>query len=1253
MEDYIHLHVHSYYSILDGQSPIGKMVDKAVADGMRGMALTDHGNMFGIKELFDYCNKINKGRKKEGLEPFKPIFGCEMYVARRGKDKRESDKGDRGGYHLIVLAKNETGYRNLIKLVSRAWTDGFYGRPRTDRADLEQFHEGLIVCSACIAGEVPAKILRDDIEGAREAIEWHKRLWGDDYYLELQRHEVKNPNQRANRETYPLQQRANKIIIELAREYGIKLVCTNDCHFLNEETAEAHDHLLCLNTGKSLDDPTRMLYSKQEWFKTRQEMNDIFSDIPEALSNTCEILDKVETYDIESDPIMPFFPIPEDFGTEEEWRRKFSEEDLFKEFTCDENGENQLPEEDGQKKIKKLGGYDKIYRIKFEADYLAKLAYEGAQRIYGSGTPDNLTAETLIKGTYGIPDDVEDRIRFELHIMKTMGFPGYFLIVQDFINSARQELGVWVGPGRGSAAGSVVAYCLGITKIDPLKYDLLFERFLNPDRVSLPDIDTDFDDDGRGKVLQWVMDKYGKENCAHIITYSTMATKNVLRDVARVENVPLEISNGWCKAIPDRLPDGLKMNLTNVVKTVPELRDAETSADPRESNTIKYARMLEGTVRGTGIHACGFIICRDPISDHVPVSTADDPDFPGLKTAVTQYDGHVIESTGLIKMDFLGLKTLSEQKEAVKIIKQTQGVEIDLDNIPIDDELTYQLYQKGQTIGTFQFESPGMQKYLKELHPTVFEDLIAMNALYRPGPMDYIPSFIKRKNGKEPITYDIPCMEKYLKDTYGITVYQEQVMLLSRQLANFTRGESDALRKAMGKKKKDIVDAMKPKFIEGGKSNGHDPKVLEKIWADWEKFASYAFNKSHAACYSWVAYQTAYLKAHYPAEFMAAIMTRRKNDIKEIKKLMDECNSLGIKALGPDVNESFSNFGVNKKGEVRFGLAAIKGMGEAAAEAIIEERQKNGPYKDIYDFAQRVSFSQVNRRCYESLVLSGAFDSFGIAREQYMEVVNNQGDKFLDTLTRFGQNYQNALAEAQTSLFGFDGFNETVGKPPVPKNYTKLSSIELLNRERDLVGIYLSAHPLDDYSFILDKMCNTVTTELEDKEGLSQKDSIVFGGIVSAVRTGTTKTGKPYGIVTLEDYSGSGEVAVFDDWGMWSGYFVVGVTLYIKATCKKRYPTSKYYEFRLGSVSYMSDIKEKCIDKFTISVKSDNLTEELVDDLTTVLDANEGDVPLYFSVYYPKYKNTMMLRAKSKGVNVNHKLVSFIDSKEELAYSVN
>lgn len=874
-------------------------------------------------------------------------------------------------------------------MVSRAWVDGYYMRPRTDRADLEKYHEDLIVCSACIAGEVPAKILKGDMEGAREAIEWYHRVFGDDYYLELQRHRVTNPHQRANRETYPLQVRANKALMELAEEYGIKTVCTNDAHFVDEENAEAHDHLLCLSTGKDLDDPNRMLYSKQEWFKTREEMNAVFSDVPEALSNTLEILDKVETYSIDHAPIMPFFPIPEEFGTEEDVRRKYSEKQLYDEFTTDENGENPLPPEEGEQKIKRLGGYEKLYRIKFEADYLAKLAYDGAKRLYGDP----------------LPEEVAERVKFELHIMKTMGFPGYFLIVQDFINSARDELGVMVGPGRGSAAGSVVAYCLGITKIDPIKYDLLFERFLNPDRISLPDIDTDFDDDGRGKVLEWVEDKYGHDKVAHIITYGTMATKNSIKDVARVEKLPLDVSNHLCKAIPDRLPDGLKMNLPNAIKCVPELREAEASPDPQLSNTIKYAKMLEGTVRGTGIHACGTIICRDAISDWVPVSTAEDKSDPGHKLLATQYDGHVIEETGLIKMDFLGLSTLSILKEAVENIRFTQGIEVDLDNIPIDDELTYKLYQEGRTVGTFQFESAGMQKYLRELKPTVFEDLIAMNALYRPGPMDYIPSFIARKNGKEEIKYDIPCMEKYLKDTYGITVYQEQVMLLSRQLANFTRGESDALRKAMGKKKKDIVDAMKPKFIEGGKKNGHDPKVLEKIWADWEKFASYAFNKSHATCYSWVAYQTAYLKAHYPAEFMAGNMSRCLNDITKITKLMNECQAMGIACMGPDVNESRQKFSANKKGEVRFGLGAIKGMGDAAAQAIIDEREKNGQYKDIFDFVQRVNLSAVNSKALESLVLSGAFDGFKIKRESFF-ARNPDGRTFLETLMRYGQVYQ-------------------------------------------------------------------------------------------------------------------------------------------------------------------------------------------------------------------------------------------------------
>ena len=1242
MEDFIHLHVHTYYSILDGQSSIKRLVDKAVANGMKGMAITDHGDMFGIKEFHDYVGGINKGRKKEGLEPFKPIFGCEMYVSRHGSKSLRRGKEDQGGYHLIVLAKNYKGYKNLIKLVSNSWVDGYYMRPRTDREDLERYHEGLMVCSACIAGEVPAKILKGDIEGAREAIEWYHNLFGDDYYLELQRHEVKDPSIRANRETYPLQQKANKVLIELAREYGIKLVCTNDAHFVDQENAEAHDHLLCLSTGKELDDPTRMLYSKQEWFKTREEMNDIFSDVPEALSNTLELLEKTEIYSLDHDPIMPFFPIPESFGTEEQWRQKFTEEDLYREFTTDENGENPLPQEDGEKKIKKLGGYDKIYRIKFEADYLAKLAYEGAAKRYG--TP--------------LPQEVDDRVRFELHIMKTMGFPGYFLIVQDFINSARDELGVMVGPGRGSAAGSVVAYCLGITKIDPLKYDLLFERFLNPDRISLPDIDTDFDDDGRGKVLKWVMDKYGHENCAHIITYATMATKNSIKDVARVEKVPIAVSNALCKAIPDRLPDvdgkTPKMNLPNAIRAVKELQEAEASADESLRNTIKYAKMLEGTVRGTGIHACGFIICRDPISDWVPVSTADDPDFKDTKTNCTQYDGHVIESTGLIKMDFLGLKTLSEQKEACAIIKQTRGIDIDLDHIPIDDPKTYELYQQGRTIGTFQFESAGMQKYLRELHPTVFEDLIAMNALYRPGPMDYIPSFIARKNGREEIKYDIPCMEKYLKDTYGITVYQEQVMLLSRQLADFTRGESDALRKAMGKKKKDIVDAMKPKFIEGGKKNGHDPKVLDKIWADWEKFASYAFNKSHAACYSWVAYQTAYLKANYPAEFMAAIMSRRRDQITEITKLMDECKAMGIATLGPDVNESYQKFGVNKKGEIRFGLAAIKGLGDGVAQAIIEEREANGPYKDIFDFVQRINFSQVNRRAFEALALSGGFDSFGIRREDFF-ALNAKGESFVEIVMRYGQLYQTEQQQAQASLFGDFGALE-IQTPTLPKSEERWSDIERLNKERELVGIYLSAHPLDEYKIVLDNLCNTRCDELADVNSLSNREDVTLGGIVTAVRTGFTKTGKPFGIVTLEDFVGSGELPLFGEtWGDKSGFFTVGASVYITGKVRPRFSYNPDGPKDLGitGVEFLQTIKERAIDRITISLTSELLNDQVVTELGELIAANPGKTNLFFQLHDLSGKNHVLLKSTSTMVDVKSELIQYIEQSPALDYKIN
>ena len=1242
MEDFIHLHVHTYYSILDGQSPVEKLVDKAVANGMRGMAITDHGNMFGVKELYNYCNKINGKLKEQGKEPFKPIFGCEMYVARRTKADRVKEKGDAGGYHLIVLAKNYHGYKNLIKLVSRAWVDGFYSKPRTDRADLEKYHEDLIVCSACIAGEVPAKILKGDIPGAREAIEWYKSIFGDDYYLELQRHEVKDPNQRANRETFPLQQRANKELIKLAKEYGIKVVCTNDCHFVDQENAEAHDHLLCLSTGKELNDPTRMLYSKQEWFKTREEMNEIFADVPEALSNTLEILDKVETYSIDHSPIMPFFPIPEEFGTEEETRKRISPEELFREFTTDENGKEIMSHEEAEKKIKKLGGIDKLYRIKFEADYLAKLAYDGAKRLYGEP----------------LTDEVYERIKFELHIMKTMGFPGYFLIVQDFINSAQDELGVMVGPGRGSAAGSVVAYCLGITKIDPIKYDLLFERFLNPDRISLPDIDTDFDDDGRGKVLEWVEDKYGHDKVAHIITYGTMATKNSIKDVARVEKLPLDISNRLCKAIPDKLPDGLKMNLTNAIKCVPELREAEASANPQMANTIKYAKMLEGTVRGTGIHACGTIICRDAISDWVPVSTAEDKSDPGHKLLATQYDGHVIEETGLIKMDFLGLSTLSIMKETVENIRLTHdGFTLDLDTIPIDDELTYKLYQEGRTIGTFQFESAGMQKYLRELRPTVFEDLIAMNALYRPGPMDYIPSFIARKNGKEPITYDIPCMEKYLKDTYGITVYQEQVMLLSRQLADFTRGESDALRKAMGKKKKAIVDAMKPKFIEGGKKNGHDPKVLEKIWGDWEKFASYAFNKSHATCYSWVAYQTAYLKAHYPAEFMAGNMSRCLNDITKITKLMSECQAMNIPCLGPDVNDSEQKFSANKKGEVRFGLSAIKGMGEAAATNIIAERHKNGLYKDIFDFVQRVNLSAVNRKAMESLALSGGFDSFGIRREQYF-APNAKGDTFVETLLRYGQVYQSEQSSMQNSLFGDMGGVE-IQTPPVP-DCEAWSTMELLKRERELVGIYLSAHPLDDYAVVLNHMCNLHCPQIGremDKKAFASIEELTFGGIVTSVSQRWTKTNKPFGIVTIEDFEGQGELALFgEDWTKWQSMLQEEYHIYITAQCVQRFRNNPdAYDMVIKKIEFLSDVKEKSIEKFTVYMDATMFNDAQLTDLETTLKNSSGNVPLYINIHDAKNNTNIQLYSRNITVDVNKKLLTSLDEMAEqgVRYGIN
>ena len=1266
MEPFIHLHVHTQYSLLDGQASIDALIDKAHKDGMRAIAVTDHGVMFGIKEFFNKVNKRNskpQGVIKESekaLKPllaksdptaeelqqieelqakiaeakaaiFKPIIGCECYCARHGRLSKLASQDDRSGWHLIVLAKNKNGYKNLIKLVSLSWTEGFYGRPRIDKELLEKYHDDLIVCSACLGGEIPQLIMKGQIEKAEESISWFKQLFGADYYLEMQRHETHDPN--ADCSIYPHQVEVNKVLVELARKHDIKLIATNDVHFVNADDAEAHDRLICLSTGKDLDDPNRMRYSKQEWMKTTAEMNSIFSDVPEALRNTLEIADKVEFYSIDSGPIMPTFAIPEEFGTEEEYRKRLSEKELFDEFTRDENGNVVLSEEDAQSKIKKLGGYDKLYRIKLEADYLAKLTYDGAKPLYGDP----------------LSEEVKERLNFELHIMKTMGFPGYFLIVQDFIRAAREELGVSVGPGRGSAAGSAVAYCLGITQIDPIKYDLLFERFLNPDRISLPDIDTDFDDDGRGEVLRWVTEKYGAERVAHIITYGTMATKSAIKDVARVQKLPLAEANHLVKLVPDKIPDMKKFKLGDAINYVPELREAANGPDPLARDTLKYAQKLEGNVRNTGVHACGVIIGRYDISDVVPVSTAKDKET-GEEMLVTQYEGSVIEETGLIKMDFLGLKTLSIIKEAIENVRQTTGQELDIAHISLEDPATYKLYCEGRTTGTFQFESAGMQKYLKELQPSKFEDLIAMNALYRPGPMDYIPSFIARKQGREEIKYDIPIMERYLKDTYGITVYQEQVMLLSRLLANFTRGESDALRKAMGKKLIDKMNHLKGKFMAGGQANGHKEETLNKIWADWEKFASYAFNKSHATCYSWVAYQTAYLKANFPSEYMAAVLSRSLSNIVDITKFMDECKAMGISVLGPDVNESLLKFSVDKRKNIRFGMGAVKGVGEAAVLNIIEERKKNGPYKNIFDFVERVNLSNCNKKNIESLALAGAFDNLGLQREQiYAE--NAKGEPFMDVLVRYGNKFQADKANAANTLFGADEF-VAIAKPEIP-SCERWSDLERLNKEKELVGIYLSAHPLDAYRVILEYVCNTGVIELNDRENLQGKE-ITMGGIVTGFREGTTKNGKPFGILKLEDFTGSGEIPLFgQDYINYGRYGRLGMYLLISARMEPMRWDPKRFDLRIGQIRLLQDEKDKLIEKISITLSIHGLDEPTINELSTLIKKHPGNSLLYFKVIDSEHNITLNLFAPNLRVEVTRDLVDYLKENENIDFKIN
>lgn len=1246
MQPFVHLHVHSQYSLLDGQASIPRLVDKAIGDGMKALSLTDHGAMYGIKEFTNYVSKKNapifaeiKKLKQEISEAekngqtdnidalkakladteknlFKPIIGCECYLARRDRFK-QSEKIDGSGWHLVVLAKNLTGYKNLIKMVSKSWTEGYYYRPRIDKDLLMEHREGLIVSSACLGGEISRKVDAGQIAEAEEAVQWYKDLFGDDYYLELQRHKTDRPD--ADQSTYPKQERVNKELIRIARKFDVKLIATNDVHFVNEEDADAHDRLICLSTGKDFDDPNRMRYSKQEWLKTTAEMNVIFADIPEALSNTLEIADKVEFYSINNDALMPFYPIDPSFGTDEGYKEKYSEQALIEEF--------------GDKAFYRLGGYNKVVRIKLESDYLNHLTYIGAEKRY----KENLTNE------------VKERIDFELETIKNMGFPGYFLIVQDFIAAARQ-MDVAVGPGRGSAAGSAAAYCLGITDIDPLKYDLLFERFLNPDRISMPDIDIDFDDEGRGKVLRWVTEKYGSEKVAHIITYGTMATKSSIRDVARVHKLPLSESDRLAKLVPDRIPNVKKINLAESIKFVPELSDAANSPDPLVRDTLKYAQMLEGNVRSTGVHACGVIIGQTDISDIVPISTAEDKETKE-KMLVTQYEGSIIEETGLIKMDFLGLKTLSIIKDALTNIEITSGKKINIDEIDMEDEKTYRLYSDGKTTGTFQFESAGMQKYLKELNPTKFEDLIAMNALYRPGPMDYIPSFIDRKHGREPITYDIPIMEKYLDETYGITVYQEQVMLLSRLLANFTRGQSDELRKAMGKKLIDKMNALKEKFLSGGKKNGYEEKVLNKIWNDWEKFASYAFNKSHATCYSWVAYQTAWLKANYPSEYMASVLSNNLSNITEITKFMDECKAMEINVLSPDVNESLLKFSVNKAGDIRFGLAAIKSVGQGAVLSILEERKKNGSFTDIFDFVERVNLTSCNKKNIEALALAGAFDSFtNISREQFT-AQNSKGEDFLETLIRYGNKFQQDKQAAVTSLFGDDSSFQ-IARPEIPKT-TRWSDLERLNKERELIGIYLSAHPLDDYELILNHVCSANTLDLQNIESLNGRN-ITFGGMVTAVREGQTKKGSPYTIFKIEDYMGSYEIALFSDDSVNFGKFArMGLTVYITAKVQPKRYRPEELEVKIGTIQLLNEVKDKLISKITLQLPLNELNDATVSELSALIKNNSGNTLLYFHILGEETHMNLQLFSRPTRIQIDKHLIEYLKENENIDFKIN
>jgi len=1160
MKKFTHIHVHSQYSILDGAADLPGLVAKTKELGMESIALTDHGNMFGIK-LF------HKLAKKEGI---KPILGCEVYVAKNHRTAKDS-KEDRIRHHLVLLAKNKTGYHNLVRMVSYGWTEGFYYKPRIDKELLKKYSEGVICSTACLGGEIPVVARNEGVEATVKLALEYKEIFGDDFYLELQRHKTGDPQRDAD--IYDRQVIVNDVLVEVAKQTGIKLIASNDVHFINAEDAEAHDRLICLNTGKDLDDPNRMRYTMQEYLKSPEEMWDLFSDLPEALESSEEIAQKIEAYDLDVDPIMPDFPMPEGFTD--------------------------------------------------EGVYLRHITYEGAKMRWGEMSADQ-----------------KERVDFELDTIINMGFPGYFLIVWDFIRAGR-EMGVSVGPGRGSAAGSAVAYCLRITEIDPIAYDLLFERFLNPDRISMPDIDIDFDEDGREEVLKWVVDKYGEKRVAHIITFGKMAPKMAIKDVARVQKLELAEANRLAKLIPEKPGT----SFVKAYKEVPELTEEKNSDNALIASTIKYAEVLEGSVRQTGVHACGVIICRDDLEEHIPICVNKD-----AALYVTQYDGKHVEDVGMLKMDFLGLKTLSIIKDAVENVKMSKGIDIDIDNISVADKETFELYSRGETTGLFQFESPGMKKHLRALQPNRFEDLIAMNALYRPGPMEYIPSFINRKHGKEEIVYDLPEMEEYLQDTYGITVYQEQVMLLSQKLAGFTKGMADSLRKAMGKKIKAMMDELKIKFEEGCAKKNYDPKVVQKIWKDWEAFAQYAFNKSHSTCYAYVSYQTGYLKAHYPAEFMAAVLSRNLSNIDKITIFMDECKRMNLSVLVPDVNESVNAFGVNKEGQIRFGLGAIKGVGESATISIIEERKANGEYKDIFDFASRVNLRSVNKRNFECLTLSGAFDGFGIPRYKYFTPNSQNGETFIESLIKYGNNVQNGGNTGPT-LFG-DAEELEIPKPQIPEGGEKWDRMKILNEEKALVGIYLSSHPLDDYKLEIRHFAKTKLSELDDLKNFKGRD-ITVAGIVTNTRQGTTKNGKEFGILTLEDYQGQYEFALFGkDYADFSQFMQIGLILCVKGKIEPRWRGSDDLAFKIKEVELMADVKKK-IKSISLKIKIDQLTDNLITEVNTFATKEKNDgLALKFLVYEPVEKVWVEMSSKSRKMSLDTELIEFLENNSEIEFKL-